>query len=279
MAPTSCLSSLQASLLTCQPVCEVWGRPISHCLGPAPSGRPTSLGHISGPLRRHALSKQIIEKITPGWDSRTADLSHVSPSSGFLLEIEEWLPNLSLVAAFHLHESCTPHPTCGGSQGASSSGCDPAGVGDLASLAFTLPLSPPSPCTSQLLLLSLLPSLPRLLSVLGALSEVLVGTTTVIKWNPPWNPSILQGPGRKSLSVRPTLVLLSHPEAPRPPAPPPPPTCCRSSCGSLCHLAAAEPLPSPGGRALRGGRAQGVGGRLAGPEVVGVLGQQEDQLR
>lgn len=50
----------------------------------------------------------MIEKIIPGWDSWKADLSRVIPTSGFLLEIEEWLPNLSLVAAFNLHPSCRP---------------------------------------------------------------------------------------------------------------------------------------------------------------------------
>lgn len=67
-----------------------------------------SLLHISDRLRRHALGKQIIEKITPGWDSWSVDLRRVIPTSGVLLQIEEWLPNLGLVATFNLHQSHRP---------------------------------------------------------------------------------------------------------------------------------------------------------------------------
>lgn len=36
------------------------------------------------------------------------DLLCVIPTSGFLLEIEEWLPNLSLGSVFNLQPSCRP---------------------------------------------------------------------------------------------------------------------------------------------------------------------------
>lgn len=70
--------------------------------------RPASLLHISDHHRRRALGTQIIEKTTPRWDLWTVDLWCIIPTSGVLLQIEGWLPNLGLVSAFNLHQSCRP---------------------------------------------------------------------------------------------------------------------------------------------------------------------------
>lgn len=114
--PLLALFSPGATVLSCLPgvASWVWELPGAPEPNTDPSGlgaswlRWTSLLHISDRLRRHALGKQIIEKITPGWDSWSVDLWHVILTSGVLLQIEEWLPNLGLVVAFNLHQSHRP---------------------------------------------------------------------------------------------------------------------------------------------------------------------------
>lgn len=125
---------------------------------------PVSQQQISDRLGRHALCKQIIEKITPEWDSCTVDLLCVMSSSGFLLQIEEWLPTLNLVATFNLPTHHTDQRWLLGHLGA----LDVTAAAAMESLPFPSrsPLFSPSLCLSQPLLLSF--SLPSpLISVLG----------------------------------------------------------------------------------------------------------------
>lgn len=142
------------------------------------SGRASPL-HISDHLRRRTQSKKIIEKIIRGWDWWMVDLSRVIPTSGFLLEIEEWLPNLSLRAAFNLQPSCRPALFSGLSAviASQSSGCDPSSSSSYPALRPSLPASPSSLLPPPLLLSSVQLQLPAssfhfslpfpLLSVLG----------------------------------------------------------------------------------------------------------------
>lgn len=94
------LFSLGASVLSCllTVASGVWEVPGASQSNTDPSGLsasrpgPASLLHISDRLRRHALGKQIIEKITPGWDSWTADLWHVIPTSGVYYQLKDGFP-------------------------------------------------------------------------------------------------------------------------------------------------------------------------------------------
>lgn len=134
-------SSLEASHSS---ACGLWPVRSARCLGPPPVTPPSRLVSqlcVSDHLGRHALCKQIIEKINPARAAWTFDLSCVILSSGFLLEIEEWLPKLSLAAAFNLATSHADRlPGCPGALDVTAAATAAAEIPP-----FPLPSSHPPP--------------------------------------------------------------------------------------------------------------------------------------